>query len=61
MPTKLHHQECQKKRVVLRGLAFDNYDRLTETLTEKDILHETVGIAYQTVLGTHFLPRNSLL
>ena len=38
------------------GLAFDNYDRFTETLSGKDTLHDTVGIAYQTVSGTHFLP-----
>ena len=30
------------------GLAFDNYDRFVETLTGKDTLHVTVGIAYQT-------------
>ena len=30
------------------GLAFDNYDRFVETLTGKDTLHDTVGIAYQT-------------
>ena len=29
------------------GLAFDNYDRFVETLTGKDPLHDTVGIAYQ--------------
>ena len=43
------------------GLAFDNYDRFTETLSGKDTLHDTVGIAYQTVSGTRFLLRNSLL
>ena len=43
------------------GLAFDIYDRFTETLSGKDTLHDTVGIAYQTVAGTHFLSRNSLL
>ena len=31
------------------SLAFDNYDRFVETLTGKDTLHDTVGIAYQTV------------
>ena len=31
------------------GLAFDNYYRLVETLTEKDTLHDTVGIAYQSL------------
>ena len=36
------------------GLAFDNYDRFTETLSEKDTLHDTAGIAYQTVSDTHF-------
>ena len=43
------------------GLAFDNYDRFTEPLSGKDTLHDIVGIAYQTVSGTHFLPRNYLL
>ena len=43
------------------GLAFDNYDRFTETLSGKDTLHDTVGIAYQTVSGTRLLLRNSLL
>ncbi len=31
------------------GLAFDNYDELTETLDGKDTLHDTVGIAYQNI------------
>ena len=43
------------------GLAFESYDRFTETLSGKDTLHDTVGIAYQTVSGSHFLPRNALL
>ena len=30
------------------GVAFDNFDRFVETLTGKDILHDTVGIAYQS-------------
>ena len=29
------------------GTAFDNYDELTETLSGKDTLHDTVGICYQ--------------
>lgn len=29
------------------GVAFDNSDRFVETLTSKDTLHDTVGIAYQ--------------
>ena len=29
------------------GLAFDNFDRFVETLSGKDTLHDTVGIAYQ--------------
>lgn len=29
------------------GLAWDNYDELTETLSGKDTLHDTVGICYQ--------------
>ena len=42
-------------------LAFDIYDRFTETLSGKVTLHDTTGIAYQTVSSTCFLPRNSLL
>ena len=29
------------------GMAFDNYDELTETLSGKGTLHDTVGICYQ--------------
>ena len=29
------------------GVAFDNYDRFVETLSGKNTLHDTVGIAYQ--------------
>ncbi|CAB3999456.1 Hypothetical predicted protein, partial [Paramuricea clavata] len=29
------------------GVAFDNFDRFVETLSGKDTLHDTVGIAYQ--------------
>lgn len=29
------------------GAAFNNFDRLLETLIEKDTLHDTLGIAYQ--------------
>ena len=28
------------------GIAFDNFDRFVETLSGKDTLHDTVGIAY---------------
>ncbi|GFV92982.1 hypothetical protein TNCV_3426941 [Trichonephila clavipes] len=31
------------------GVAFDNIDRYVDTLTEKDTLHDTVGIIYQNV------------
>ena len=31
------------------GVAFDNYDRFVETFSGKDTLHDTVGIAYQTI------------
>ena len=31
------------------GLAFNNYDELTETLDGSNSLHDTVGIAYQKV------------
>ena len=29
------------------GVAFDDFDRFVETLSEKDTLHHTIGIAYQ--------------
>ena len=29
------------------GIAFDNFDRFVETLSRKDTLHDTMGIAYQ--------------
>ena len=29
------------------GLAWDNHDEITETLSGSDSLHETVGICYQ--------------
>ena len=51
MPTK---SGMPNKKSCSAGLAFDNYDRFTETLSGKDTLHDTVGIAYQTVSGTHF-------
>ncbi len=31
------------------GLAWDNYDELTETLSGKDTLHDTAGICYQDI------------
>ena len=31
------------------GLAFDNYNHFVETSTGKDTLHDTVGMAYQTL------------
>ena len=31
------------------GVAFDNFDRFVETLSGKDTLHDTVGIAYQDI------------
>ena len=33
---------------VATGLAFDNFDRFVETLSGRNTLHDTVGIAYQT-------------
>ena len=33
---------------VATGVAFDNFDRFVETLSGKNTLHDTVGIAYQT-------------
>ena len=41
------------------GLPFDNYDRFVETLTVKDTLHETVGIAYETVKLDDTIDNNS--
>ena len=41
----------------------DNFDRFLETTTGKEILHDTVGIIYQTIKRTiHlvFLERNIL-
>ena len=35
-----------KKKSCSTGLPFGNYDRFTETLSRKDTLHDTVGIAY---------------
>ena len=32
------------------GVAWDNFDRFVETVSGKDTLHDTVGIAYQTVI-----------
>ena len=29
------------------GLAFDNFDHFVETLSGKDTLHDTIGIAHQ--------------
>ena len=34
------------------GVAVDNFDRYVETTSGKDILHDTVGIAYQNILST---------
>ena len=34
------------------GVAWDNFDHFVETISGKDTLHDTVGIAYQTVI-TH--------
>ena len=30
------------------GVAFDNFDKYLETVSGKDTLHDTVGIAYET-------------
>ena len=32
------------------GVAWDNFDRFVETVSQKVTLHETVGIACQTVI-----------
>ena len=34
------------------GLAFDNYDENTETLSGANTLHDTVGIEYQDIVDT---------
>ena len=36
-------------------VAFDNFDRFVYTLSGKDTLHDTVGIAYQTVHHDHYI------
>jgi len=36
------------------GIAYDNYDRFVETLSGKNTLHDTVGIAYQVVREQDF-------
>ena len=40
-------------RFLSTGVAFDNFDRYVETMSGKDALHDTVGIAYQDVLDGH--------
>ena len=35
------------------GTAWDNYDELTETLSGKNTLHDTVGICYQNKVTVH--------
>lgn len=37
----------KKRDGLATGLAWDNYDEITETLSGSDTLHETVGICYQ--------------
>ena len=46
------------------GLAWDDFDRFLDTTTGKEILHDTVGITYQTIKRTFhliFLERNILM
>ena len=43
---------------VLVWHSFDNYDRFVETLTGKDTLHGTVGIAYQAVKLDDIIDKN---
>lgn len=39
-----------QKPYLCTGVAFDNFDRLIETITGKDTLHDTNGIVYQNFL-----------
>ena len=39
-----------KQSGLCTSLAWDNYDELTETLSGKDTLHDTVGICYQNIV-----------
>ncbi|GFS81882.1 hypothetical protein TNCV_1544991 [Trichonephila clavipes] len=43
----------------MQGIAFDNFDRHVDTLTEKDTLHDTVGIIYQNVSDDYDIELNS--
>lgn len=45
---KLHCPDGTFECLPMR-LAFDNYDELTDTLSGKDTLHDTMGILYQNV------------
>jgi hypothetical protein len=45
---------CLKWVYQRAGLAWDNYDELTKTLSGKDTLHDTVGICYQNI---HVVPQ----
>ncbi|GFT80399.1 uncharacterized protein TNCV_2184551 [Trichonephila clavipes] len=40
-------------------VAFDNFDRYVDTLTEKDTLHDTEGIIYQNVIDDYDIELNS--
>ena len=40
------------------GLAFDNYDELTATLSGGETLHDTMGILYQNIGGNVLVDKN---
>ena len=58
METELTFAAANKEQLTPSGMViaanlstsvvFDNFDRFVETLSGKDTLHDTVGIAYQT-------------
>ena len=56
---KLTHAGRSMSSTLCTGVVFDKFDRYVETLSGKDTLHETVGIAYQDVLVETKLTRRS--
>lgn len=43
-------KHCTSHPDLNTGVAFDSYDRFTETLSGKDTLHNAVGIIYQDIV-----------
>ena len=39
------------------GVAWDDFDKFVETITGKETLHDTVGIAYQTITEEELMDR----